>query len=88
MKRRRNGLKTHILEDNPKATYVHCYGHSLQLGVQDATQASKPVSDALDLCSEISNLIRRSSKRTAALATLKEAIKEPTVGVRSLCPTR
>lgn len=88
MKGKRKGLKTCILKDNPKAIYVHCYGHSLQLAVQDATKASKIIQDSLDLCSEVANLIRKSSKRTAVLATLKEAIKEPTVGIRSLCPTR
>ena len=88
MKGRRKGLKTCILKDNPKATYVHCYGHSLQLAVQDATKASQIIQDSLDLCSEIANLIRKSSKRTAVLTSLKEAIKEPSVGIRSLCPTR
>lgn len=88
MRGNRNGLKTRILDENPKATYVHCHGHSLQLGVQDATKDSAVVSVALDLCSEISSLIRKSPKRAAALANLKEAIKEPAVGIRSLCPTR
>ena len=88
MKGKQNGLKTLLLSENPKAHYLHCYGHSLQLAVQDATKSSKLMGEAIDLCSEVSALIRKSSKRTAMLDDLKEAIKEPSVGIRSLCPTR
>lgn len=88
MKGKRNGLKTLILKENPKATYVHCYGHSLQLAVQDAVKNNDVMSDALELCSEVSSLIRRSPCRTAALEKIKDAIKEPSIGIRSLCPTR
>lgn len=77
MKGKRNGLKTLILEANNKACYVHCYAHSLQLAVQDSVKNSKLLSAALDLCSEVANLIRNSSKRTTGLFDLKQAINEP-----------
>lgn len=85
---KRNGLKTLILNKNPKATYVHCYAHSLQLAVQDSVRQSNVMNDVLDLCSEVAKFIRRSAKRTFALKQLKEEIQEPSIGIRSLCPTR
>lgn len=88
MKGKRNGLKTLILKENPKAHYVHCYAHSLQLAVQDTVRQSDLMNSVFDLCSEIAKLIRNSPKRTTALKRLKEEIQETTIGVRSLCPTR
>ena len=88
MSGKRNGLKTLILEKNPKASYVHCYAHSLQLAVQDSVRQSHVMNDVLDLCSEVAKLIRNSTKRTAALNKLKEEIQEPSIGIRAICPTR
>lgn len=88
MKGKRNGLKTLILEDNKKASYIHCYAHSLQLSIQDATKCSRVFSDAIDVCSEVANLIRSSPKRLASLKTIKQQIQEPSINIRSLCPTR
>ena len=88
MKGKRNGLKTLILATNPKAIYIHCYAHSLQLAVNDSVKQLKPISEVLDLCCEVAKLVRKSPKRTAALKALKAEIQEPTVGIRSLCPTR
>jgi hypothetical protein len=88
VKSKRNGLKSLILEANPRASYVHCYAHSLQLGVQDAVKDSQLLSNALDLCSEVASMIRKSPKRARLLSDLKQEIKEPSIGIRSLCPTR
>lgn len=88
MSGKRAGLKTLILDGNSKAHYIHCYAHSLQLAVQDTVKESKPMRDVFDICSEVAKLIRKSPRRTAALAKLKEEINEPSVGIRTLCPTR
>ena len=88
MKGKRTGLKTLMLNKNPKACYVHCYAHSLQLAIQDAVRHSEIMNNTLDLCSEVAKLIRNSPKRTAALNKLKEEIKEPSIGICALCPTR
>lgn len=90
MSGKHSGLKTLFLQDNEKALYLHCYAHSLQLAVQDAVKASETeiVSDAIELCHETAKLIRNSPRRTANFNKLKEEIKESSVGVRQLCPTR
>ena len=88
MKGKRNGLKTLILNENPKAVYIHCYAHSLQLAVSDSVKQLKPLREVLGLCSEVAKLIRKSPKRTSTLNALKSEINEPSVGIRSLCPTR
>lgn len=88
MSGKHNGLKTLFLQDNRKALYLHCYAHSLQLAVQDSVKSSEIVSDAIDICHETAKLIRNSPRRTANFAKLKEEIKESSVGIRQLCPTR
>lgn len=37
----------------PKALYLHCYGHSLNLAVSDTMKEVKPMADALDYSLEI-----------------------------------
>lgn len=88
MKGKRNGLKTLILNSNPKAHYIHCYAHSLQLAVQDSVKQSTLMGSVFGVCSEVAKLIRSSPKRSIALAKLKEEISEPSIGIRTLCPTR
>jgi hypothetical protein len=88
MQGKRSGLKTLILKKNPRACYVHCYAHSLQLAIQDAVKSSELMSDIFDLCAEIAKLIRNSPKRSAQLDELKAQIAEPSIGIRALCPTR
>lgn len=88
MKGHKNGLKTKLMAENPKAIYVHCYAHSLQLGIQDAVKSSQLLTNTLNVCAEVASLIRSSPKRSGHLERMKEAVKQPTVGIRSLCPTR
>lgn len=88
MRGKRNGLKTLILKSNPKAHYIHCYAHSLQLAIQDSVKDSPLMISAFGVCSEVAKLIRNFPKRSTSLAKLKEEIAEPSVGIRTLCSTR
>ena len=88
IKGKRKGLKTLILDANPKASYVHCYAHSLQLAIQDSVKQSKLMSTIFDVYSEISKLIRKFPKTTPGLQQLKKDIPEPSISMRALCPTR
>ena len=61
MKGEKGGLKTKILKDfNPKALYVHCYGHALNLAVQDTIKQVKLVKDMLDTTYQLTKLIKKS----------------------------
>ena len=53
----RNGVSTKLLAKERRALYTHCYGHSLNLAVQDAVKANPIIRDALDTIEEMSKLI-------------------------------
>ena len=72
----------------PKALYLHCYGHSLNLAVSDTMKEVKPMSDTLDHCLEICKLIKFSPRRDAIFNKLKEELSPHVPGLRTLCPTR
>ena len=50
----RNGLKTHILQEEPCALFTHCYGHSLNLAVADAIKSLSFLQSNMDTTFEIS----------------------------------
>ena len=89
MKGERKGVATQILAENPKAVYVHCFGHSLNLTAQDMVHPNKRFKDCLDDTYQLVKLLRWSPKRSAMLAKIKSQTDDTAgVGVRTLCPTR
>ena len=61
----------HIIQVNPKALFVHCYAHSLNLAVQDTTKENPVIRDALDVTNEITKVVKGSPKREAWLEQIK-----------------
>ena len=88
MRGERNGLKTKVLAANGSALFIHCYGHSVNLAVQDAIKANKKMKDVLDTAYELTKLIKKSPKRESLLTSIKKEIQSSSGGVRTLCPTR
>ena len=88
MKGVRNGVAKQILDEQPKAIFTHCYGHSLNLACQDMVRDVKLVKDALDTTLELSKLLKYSAKRAAEFLKIKEEIAPEEPGFRTLCPTR
>ena len=39
----RSGVAKRILDEEPRAVYTHCYGHSINLAMNDSIKACKPV---------------------------------------------
>ncbi|XP_067934425.1 uncharacterized protein [Watersipora subatra] len=64
------GVSTKVLKVNPKAVYLHCYAHSLNLAVQDTTKQCTIIRDAMDI-TEITKLVKANPKREAWLEKLK-----------------
>lgn len=54
----RNGVATKFLELEHRALFTHCYGHAINLAVQDTIKQQKHMRDALDYTVEISKLIK------------------------------
>ena len=55
-----SGVQARISREYPKALYIHCFCHSLNLAVQDASRNINIIRSTLDTVLELSNLIRYS----------------------------
>ena len=84
----RSGVATKLLDEEPKAIYTHCYGHSLNLACGDTIKKSKIMKDSLDTTYEITKLIKKSPRRNRCFDKIKAEMAPDTAGVRMLCPTR
>ena len=85
---RKRGVSRQICEEEPKALFLHCYGHALNLAVSDTVKGCEVVKDALDIPFEVSKLISFSPKRAAQFEKLKAELAPTGSGFRVLCPTR
>ena len=84
----RSGVATKVSSLEPRALYTHCYGHALNLAVQDVIKGTKLMDDTLSTVYEITKLIKKSPKRDVIFSKLKDEIPECSPGIRILCPTR
>ena len=88
----RSGVAKRILDEEPKAVYTHCYGHSINLAMNDSIKACKPVKTSLEVTHEITKLIKYSPRRETIFQGLKDthniSVGHHTPGIRVLCPTR
>lgn len=88
----KNGVAKKIREEEPRAVYLHCYGHSVNLATCDAVKQSKPIKNALETTHEITKLIKYSPRREGIFKEIKSTSSATgdnhSPGVRVLCPTR
>ncbi|XP_046548889.1 zinc finger MYM-type protein 1-like [Haliotis rubra] len=55
-----NGVAVQLQREEPRAVHVHCLAHCINLALQEATRACKPLRDALDITIEVNKLIKYS----------------------------
>ena len=90
----KTGVAKRITDEEPRAIFTHCYGHSLSLAACDTMKRSELMKDALDTTHEITKLIKSSPQRDAIFHEHKAELENDsssssiTVGIRVLCPTR
>jgi hypothetical protein len=72
---KKSGVAKQIQECEAKALPTHCYGHSLSLGVKDATNNCQILSNTMNNTNEIVKLIKYSPKRENLLGELKENLQ-------------
>ena len=84
----KTGVATTVLKKEPRALYTHCYGHVLNLAVQDSVKANHILQDTLDTVEEMTKLIKKSPKREAIFQKVKNDITCESPGIRLLAPTR
>ena len=88
----KSGVAKRIQEEEPRAVYTHCYGHSVNLATCDAIKESKPIKSALETTHEITKLIKFSPCREGIFKQIKSSSNATSdshsPGLRVLCPTR
>ena len=88
MSGRRTGVVTQIQQVEPRAVYLHCMGHNLNLAVQETCRSITIMRDAFDTVLELSKLFKYRAKKKAMLLKLKSVLSPQSPGVKPLCPTR
>ena len=83
-----NGVAARIQREQPKAHYIHCVAHSLNLCLQDCGQNCKTVRETLTVTTELASIIRASPKRLSQFCHLQEELSPGSPGLKPLCPTR
>jgi len=58
----RSGVAKRILDEEPRAVYTHCYGHSINLAMNDSIKACKPVKNSLEVTHEVTKSILHTVK--------------------------
>uniref|UniRef100_H2ZVP5 TTF-type domain-containing protein n=1 Tax=Latimeria chalumnae TaxID=7897 RepID=H2ZVP5_LATCH len=81
----RRGLQALVQEDEPRAVYVHCLAHTVNLVVQDVAQNIVACRNFLTLIHELISLVKNSPKCLAWFEEFQRADKET---LQSFCPTR
>ena len=89
---RHNGFQAKVLTENSKAIYLYCFGHQLNLVVQDSLKSIPEVALALARMNAVIHFIRNSPKK---LDKFKDMVAQVEVeetplnyyNLRSLCPT-
>ncbi len=84
----RNGVAKKIRDDEPRAIYTHCYGHSLNLAVGDTIKNSSIMKNSLNTVHEITKLVKYSPRRESLFNAIKDDMSPGNIGIRTLCPTR
>ncbi len=82
----RNGVSTCIIKEESRGVFTHCYGHSLNLAINDLVKKSKVMKASLEIVFEISKLIKKSPD--AMFERLKQSLAPDIPGFRVMCPTR
>lgn len=88
MSGRLNGLQTKVRAIEPRALFIHCFGHSLSLSVQESLQAILAVKNVIGNVKEMINFIKNSPKRLGQFQTIKDGADCDGPGFVPFNPTR
>ena len=71
----KRGVTTHIKGLNKKILYTHCYGHALNLAVNDCIRKVEVLKDARVMIKGVCNLVKKSPSRENKLNKICETTK-------------
>ena len=76
-----SGVASVLQSKAPRAVYMYCYGHPLNLACSDVVKSCKIMIDALDTSHELIKLVKKSSRHDLLLQNLKEQMPNNTPGI-------
>ena len=82
----RSGVAKQLRDEEPRALYLHCHGHALNLAAGDSIKKCKVTKDALDVTFEVSKLVKFSPKRSLELEKLRSELALESPGFESCVP--
>ena len=82
------GLSTRMEECSPFGIYVHCYGHVLNLALQDTMTQIEPLRNALGTIQALHNFLDASPKRHALFSDTEVQGEDLKLTLKSLSATR
>ena len=82
------GLSTRMEECSPLGIYVHCYGHVLNLALQDTMTQIEPLRNALGTIQALYNFLEASPKRHALFSDTEVQGEDLKLTLKSLSTTR
>ena len=69
------------IQEEPRAVYTHCYGHSINLATCNAVKRSKPIKNALETTHEITKLIKHSPHKEGIFKEIKKKTQMMLLGI-------
>ena len=82
----RNGVKSQILKQEPRALFMHCYGYALSLSIADSVKLIPLLASTMDKMHKISKMLqyspnsylqRRQSPNLSRLCWVSSTIPNP-----------
>lgn len=83
-----SGLQQRIREEEPRALFIHCNAHNLNLVVQDGIEKVLPARKFIGEVKDLINFVRDSPKRVAKFKDLQAESGEDVPALAAYCPTR
>ena len=84
----KNGVVTKFQEIEPRAVYIHCNGHLLNLATSDCVKDSTILKDTLSIAYEITKLVNLSPKRESKIEDIKMEIGDTSSKIKTFSATR
>ena len=80
----KKGVVTQIAAEEPRALFLHCYGHSLNLAMCETIKQCQATRNTMDVTHETSKLVKFSLPQNTKFDKLKEVLAPDTPGFRVL----
>lgn len=83
-----NGVQAHVTKLHPKAIYVHCFSHSLNLAISNSTNV-QDIRNCIGIVEKLYTFFETPKRKDVLQSKIEEsACKSKRHGLKQMCPTR